>query len=140
MSETYSFVRLRELVEAKIARKLSLRAELAAIDEELKDAFTMLADIPSLERLAMVEIPAAPAPPVPEPGDVVFLPALETKRKKRKDYRKMVVRVCAHCQQERTMPETNKYCSRPCHSAGQSKRQQDAKDRRLAAEVDGRLA
>jgi hypothetical protein len=81
-TETYSFLSVRELIDAKLQRKLSLQAEIAKIDGELTAARQLLDEIPS-QRRADAEpaaVAAAPERPAPVVAPVIDLPPRVCKR------------------------------------------------------------
>src|SRR5688572_12275290 len=102
--EALSFIRLREIVDAKLARKLSLQVEIAAIDSELAEAKALLGEIPNLMAAVAVKALVAVAP-MPEAESKTFrYPVKET------------VRPCEACHLPSLRKVTRKYCM-PCYRA-----------------------
>lgn len=84
MSEWHSIVRLREIIDAKVQRRLDLLAEIAGIEAELAEAHVVLGDVPSLSpRVRHVEEATATA-------DLVV-------RAKPKKVHPEAVRTCGRC-------------------------------------------
>ena len=100
----YSFIGLAEIVAAKLQRRLDLQAEIAKIDQELREAYAALGEIPSLQR------PAAPV-------GVEAVAAAEDLLRRDRDrknayYAKIVPRTCRDCGAPFEGRRTRKLCPR----------------------------
>lgn len=105
MDERYSFLSLMELVEAKLARKLSLQAEIAKIDDELAQALSKLREVPSLASGNMESDPSIDNSPATDTrrrhsqrrdDDIPVVPGVESIKPSGRWAKKLFPKTCAN--------------------------------------------
>lgn len=101
--DSYSFLRLTELIQAKIARRLELQAEIASIGAELAEAHRALSEIPSLAAL-----PGVGHPPQLPAAVHVATPTATTDRPKQVHLQRSLI--CQECQEPFLGRAGKKYC------------------------------
>lgn len=154
MSGAYAQIRLTEVIDALIDRRLELLAELSSIEQQFRDAGVKLTEIPTLNAARQAQA-GATATLVSGSVEFVGVPAPKKRRfsTAEQERRRLREKPCELCQQTFLGTETRRFCHgcfrrQASERMGAMKRRpveaitaaQDAADGRLAADVDRAIA